>query len=339
MENKNKKCSSKSHNEKDAIIYCPECKLYMCKKCEKFHSELFQNHNVYSLDNIQDIFDEYCQEKNHFIKMEYFCRSHNQLCCAACIAKIKGKGSDGKHKDCNVCMIEDIREEKRNKLKENIYYLEELSKTLNQKINKFKNNFEKLNDQKDEIKIKIQNIFTKIRNEINKREDIILKDLDKKFDDLFDKDFINKSEKLPSQIKNLIEKGKAEDNKWDNKNNHLNKLVNECIIIENNFKNVILINEKLKNFNLIHINVKFSFEECEFNEFLKAINSFGNIYCKNFIINNINVEENDVLDEEGIEKEAIETVVNVGKCSRQVAIRALRAHNGDPVEALLEIGK
>ncbi len=51
------------------------------------------------------------------------------------------------------------------------------------------------------------------------------------------------------------------------------------------------------------------------------------------------VQEGEELNEEGLEKDAIETVMNEGKCSRQVAIKALRAHNGDPVEALLEIGQ
>ena len=50
------------------------------------------------------------------------------------------------------------------------------------------------------------------------------------------------------------------------------------------------------------------------------------------------VPEGEELSEEGLEKEAIETVMNEGKCSRQVAIKALKAHNGDPVEALLEVG-
>ncbi len=51
------------------------------------------------------------------------------------------------------------------------------------------------------------------------------------------------------------------------------------------------------------------------------------------------VPEGEELSEEGLEKEAIETVMNEGKCSRQVAIKALRAHNGDPVEALLDVGQ
>ena len=49
------------------------------------------------------------------------------------------------------------------------------------------------------------------------------------------------------------------------------------------------------------------------------------------------VQEGEELSEEGLEKEAIETVMNEGKCSRQAAIKALRAHNGDPVEALLDV--
>ncbi len=49
-------------------------------------------------------------------------------------------------------------------------------------------------------------------------------------------------------------------------------------------------------------------------------------------------EEEGEVSEEGLDKEAIETVMNEGKCTRQQAIKALRAHNGDPVEALLDIG-
>jgi hypothetical protein len=33
----NKKCSLNEHNEIDAIIYCQECRIYMCRKCENLH--------------------------------------------------------------------------------------------------------------------------------------------------------------------------------------------------------------------------------------------------------------------------------------------------------------
>ena len=50
MEKKTKKCSSEYHKENDAISFCQECKIYMCNKCEKYHSELFQRHHQFKLD-------------------------------------------------------------------------------------------------------------------------------------------------------------------------------------------------------------------------------------------------------------------------------------------------
>ena len=113
-DNKNKKCSLKEHKEIDAINYCQECKIYMCNKCEKFHFELFKAHHLYSIDkNLDEIFTGICLEKKHNqYKLQYFCKNHNQLCCAACLCKIKGNGN-GKHKDCNVCFIKNIKEEKK----------------------------------------------------------------------------------------------------------------------------------------------------------------------------------------------------------------------------------
>ena len=50
------------------------------------------------------------------------------------------------------------------------------------------------------------------------------------------------------------------------------------------------------------------------------------------------IPEEEELSEEELDKDAIETVMNEGRCSRKEAIKALIIHNGDPVEALLEIG-
>ena len=35
------KCSYESHSENEAISFCDKCKIYMCNKCEKLHTELF----------------------------------------------------------------------------------------------------------------------------------------------------------------------------------------------------------------------------------------------------------------------------------------------------------
>ena len=87
----------------------------MCNKCENFHSELHQEHILTNLDkDINEIFTGFCEEKEHYNKLKYFCKNHNQLCCASCITKIKGD-DNGQHTDCNVCLIEDIKETKKNK--------------------------------------------------------------------------------------------------------------------------------------------------------------------------------------------------------------------------------
>ena len=195
MENKNKKCSSEKHKDSIAIYFCKECNIYMCNKCENFHSELFQNHHQYNLSNdISQIFIEFCNEKNHLEKLKYFCKTHNKLCCSSCITKIKDN-ENGQHTDCDICHIKDIKEEKKNKLKENIKYLEDLSITLQESINQLRLIFEKINKNKEELKLKIQQIFTKIRNVLNDREDELLLEADKEFEEkYFKEDIIKESE-------------------------------------------------------------------------------------------------------------------------------------------------
>ena len=107
------KCSSKDHLEIDAIIYCQKCEIYMCKKCEIIHTSLCPNHLQFILDkNIKDSFTGLCKEKNHPNKLNYFCKTHNQLCCAACISKIKDK-ENGQHSNCEIFTIENIKDEKK----------------------------------------------------------------------------------------------------------------------------------------------------------------------------------------------------------------------------------
>ena len=159
MDIDNKKCSSKDHEKIDAVSYCRKCEIYMCNKCLKLHSQLFQNHQLFSLEKDQEIFTGLCQEKEHNSQLIFFCKTHNKLCCAICICKIK-IDDIGKHKDCDVCIINDIQNEKKSKLKENIKYLEELSNISQESINNLKIIFEKMNKNKEEIKINIQKIFT-----------------------------------------------------------------------------------------------------------------------------------------------------------------------------------
>ena len=160
------KCFSKEHEEAKSSCYCAECKIYMCKKWESLHSQLFKSHKQYNLDkDIKQIFTGFCKEKNHLDELDYYCKTHNVLCCSTCIAKIKRKGK-GQHMNCEVCLIEEIKDEKLKILKKNIKNLENLSKTIDVSIDELKAMFEKITKSKEELQLKVQTIFTEIRNKI-----------------------------------------------------------------------------------------------------------------------------------------------------------------------------
>ena len=280
----NKKCSSEKHKETNSVSYCQECRIYMCNKCENHHSELFKNHHQYKLDkDINEIFTGYCKENTHLDKLKFFCKNHNKLCCSSCITKIKGKDF-GQHSECDVCIIEDIKEEKKKNLKENIQNLENQSKIIEDTINKLKIIFEKINENKEDLKQKIQKIFTKIRNGLNEREDELLLKVDKEFENFyFNEDIIKESQKIPNKIKISLEKSKIIEKSWDDVNK-LNLLINDCIYIENNLKNINNIIESLNKTNKSN-NFKFEFYPKKDNiidELIQTIKNFGNIsFCNN----------------------------------------------------------
>ena len=278
-----KKCSAKKHSDINAISYCIECNIYMCNKCLNYHSEIHESHHNYNLDkNLQEIFTGKCKEEKHQVELEYYCKSRCKLCCAACTSKIKGKGN-GQHTDCDVCSIEEIENEKKNKLSQNIKILKEMSNKIEDSINKLKEIFQKINEDKEKLKMDITKIFTKIRNTINEREDEILSEIDNKFDNLFlTEKLINQSEKLPDKIKKSLEKGILINNGW-NESNKLNYKIQNCLDIENNISNINEINQKIENCNSTKIKLTFLPDnENELNEFLKTIKIFGEIIFNNW---------------------------------------------------------
>ena len=280
MEKMNKKCSLEAHKEEEAILFCYNCKIYMCNKCEKHHSELFPNHNRnYNIKNIKDLFTGLCEEDSHQYELKYFCKTHNKLCCAECITKFKGKGH-GQHTDCDVCSIQEIENEKKYQLKNNIKNLEDISINLFKSVDELKIILEKIEKNKEETKIKIQKVFTKLRNAINEREDKLLLEVDEKFKELlFDENFIKENEKLPEKIKKSIEKGKAVEENWNKEK--LNILINDCLNIENNINYINHIKSNLNNLNSNQIEICFNQDESKLKQIIEIINNFGTIYNKN----------------------------------------------------------
>jgi len=278
MESEKIKCSSTKHKENNAISYCEECKIYLCNKCEKPHSELFENHHQFKLDtNISELFTGLCKVENHFEILEFFCKNHNQLCCGLCITKIKGK-KYGQHSDCEICFIENIKEEKKNKLNENIKNLQDLTNSLINNIDELKLMFEKINKNKEELKLYVQKIFTKLRNALNEREDELLLAIDNKFNDNFGKEnIIEESIKLPNKIKKNLEKEKISENDW-NDVNKLSSLINYCIKIEMDIKSINDLNDNIKNSEKFNDNeINFTPENESIDKFIQSIKSFGDI--------------------------------------------------------------
>ena len=276
MELQKKKCSLTKHSEVDAVSYCQECKKYFCNKCQNYHQEILEDHKIIKLNQLDEVFIDKCKEDNHNDKLEFFCKDHNILCCSRCITKIEEEGY-GQHKDCNVCHVKKIEDEKRNKLKENINNLEELYKQIDKSINELKRIFEEINKNKEELKMNVQTIFTKIRNVLNEKEDKLLNEIDEQFNNIyFKEDVIKESEKLPNKIKKSIEKGKIIEKEWNE--NNLSSLINDCINIENNIKEINIINDNIKKSNLNKDQkIIYDIKEKQIDNMINNIQNFGKI--------------------------------------------------------------
>ena len=159
--------------------------------------------------------------------------------------------------------------------------MEQLSQNLQDSIKELKDIFDKIYENKESIKSKTQNIFTKIRNILNEREDELLLEIDKICDNLFYKEeSVKKSEKLPNYINKCLEKSKIIINEWDEKNK-LNSLINDCINLENCIEEVNNIKEIIKKCKCVYPDLKFNLHGIE--TISEKIKKFGEIYNRNFI--------------------------------------------------------
>ena len=123
----------------------------------------------------------------------------------------------------------------------------------------------------------VQKIFTRLRTVINEREDELLNEIDKIFNDkFFDENSLKEEEKLPGKIKSSMEKVKEMDKELEEIN--LNKYINNCIIIENDIEKINLINKQINKYiENEGKKVQFFPDENGINNMLEKIRSFGKI--------------------------------------------------------------
>jgi len=147
-----------------------------------------------------------------------------------------------------------------------------------------------MNEKKEDLKLNVQKVFTKIRSEINNREDELLSEIDQMYDKLYIKEeLVKESEKLPNKIKIYLEKGKIINEDWDN-DNKLNLIINDCINIESNIKKINEINDNINKLTNNEINIHFypDEEKIIIDSFLENIKTFGKIV-DGSLLNNSNI--------------------------------------------------
>ena len=251
-----------------------------------------------------DIFTGLCKEENHNgLELEYYCKNHRQLCCAACICKIKGKGK-GNHNDCEVCFIEEVKDLVYDKINSNIKFLEELSNNLSSSINKSYKSLKNIKKDNIELMRKIKIYFKDIRNALNKREEEILLNIDSLFNDLFaEGELFQKIEDLKITVNKSLEDIK--DIKSGQDKEPLNSVINNNIQIENQIIDINKINKELENQKLLtNLNIKFICKDDDFNKFLESIKLLGDISVKQIFKfkecpENINENKAYIINEEG----------------------------------------
>ena len=290
-------CSLPEHSEEKAVFYCPECKRYMCNNCYNSHSSFSKiYHNQHKVEKDKNIsFTGICKVKNHLVELIYFCKTHNVLCCPLCIVKIK----DDKfsiHSGCEVCKIEEIAVDKKLKLKENITNIVNISRKTEMRIDKLKLISHYNDENKEDIKLTIRNIFNKIMNEIKKREIELLSKIDALFDVIqVKKEIIDGLEKLNEDIEFSLNEWKSIESQWDQAK--LNVSINNCLTLEKNINKINEIDEKMKNYKTTNITIKFEPGMDNIKPFLDNIAKFGNILYKSNL--EITDEVNEILKEKG----------------------------------------
>ena len=121
-------------------------------------------------------------------------------------------------------------------------------------------------------------------------------EVDKQFSEICcDENILKQCEKLPIKVKLSLEKGKNIEFNDD----RLPSFINDCINIENNIKDIDIIQENInKCKNDADIYIKFNFEQ-QLNLILENIKIFGNIFVNNNII------DSSIINKEGEKQELI----------------------------------
>ena len=278
------KCYYNEHSEQTATNYCFKCKKFLCETCSTSHFDTNPKHNLFSVEKDLNLnFTGYCTEGNHPNKLDYYCSTHNNLCCAACLCKIKEKG-DGQHTECNVCYIEDIKDAKKKMLNNNLKLLKKYSLNMKKMLSDIDNIFERVNPIKEEIIQIIKNIFDNFRKLLNIREKELLDEVESIYgENFFNQKSIKECSKFPTKIKYNMDKGKNVLEIWEDaeKNGKLNLLINDSINIEKSVSEIQNVKDKINSLNN-KSQIQFCVQDDDIEEISEKIKNLGKVVFYNY---------------------------------------------------------
>ena len=186
---------------------------------------------------------------------------------------------NGQHKDCDVCLTQEIKIEKKKELSENIKFLEDLSNFLKNSFDDIKKLFQQIKDNKEQLKLKIKKIFDDIKNVVEQKENELLNEAENQFDQIFcNEETFKDVENLQNDANSLLKRMQDIQKNWNNFD--ISILIKEYVDTDNNIHKINLVNEAVKKCN-INSKMKIKIlpeDENAFNQFLEMIKSFGKIY-------------------------------------------------------------
>ena len=144
--------------------------------------------------------------------------------------------------------------------------------------------YEHINPIKEDIIMNIKNIFHNFRILLDNREKELLYEVEEVYSkNFFSDNFLKESNKFPTKIKYNIDKGKNVLDKWEEaeEKGKINLLINDCINIERNIKELNDIKDKIASLNS-KSKMQFCTQDNDIEIISKKIKNLGKVVCYNY---------------------------------------------------------
>ncbi|XP_060070012.1 E3 ubiquitin-protein ligase Midline-1-like [Ylistrum balloti] len=83
-------CTKKNNHEKEAILWCKNCSMFLCGECREVHDIFIVGHDILTAEEVEIdptktiTVSTKCEEHDEIMKL--FCGDHKVVCCSTCVA-------------------------------------------------------------------------------------------------------------------------------------------------------------------------------------------------------------------------------------------------------------